>query len=59
MKLTEDLIRECFGPDDAIDPRFPLSGYRIKTRTGGTAIVTERGFKKIVGGTDLDRKSVV
>ena len=44
MKLSRDLIRQCC-PNVDIDSRFPFSGYKIKTRTGSSAILTQAEFK--------------
>ena len=53
MKLSRDLIRQCCGPDVDIESRFPFSGYKITTSTGGSAIVTQDEFKDIKGGNDI------
>lgn len=53
MKLTEDLIRECFGPTTKISSRFPFAGYKIKTPAGGTMIVTDLEFRNVRGGAHL------
>lgn len=52
MKLTTELIRNCFGPDVRITSRL-RGGYKVRTGTGGTAIVTRSRCKDITGGTDL------
>ena len=53
MKLTKDLIRQCCGPDVDIDSCFPFSGYRIKTRTGGSVVFTQDKFEDVKGGADI------
>jgi type IV secretory pathway TraG/TraD family ATPase VirD4 len=53
VKLTKDLIRQCCGPDVDIDWRFPFTGFKIKTRTGGSAVVTQSEFSEIKGGADI------
>src|SRR5689334_17553980 len=52
MKLTQELIREYF-PTAKIASRFPLTGFEIKTRTGGRVIVTSQKFENIKGGADI------
>jgi type IV secretory pathway TraG/TraD family ATPase VirD4 len=53
LKLTRELIRECFGRATRISSRFPCQGYDIKTETGSTAIVTAHEVSEMRGGSDL------
>jgi type IV secretory pathway TraG/TraD family ATPase VirD4 len=52
-RLNKKLIRSCFPTIDGIERRWMFGGYKIRTKTGGTAILTSSGFMDIKGGNDL------
>jgi len=52
VRLSKHVVRECFGKKASITSLL-FGGYKVKTRSGGSVIVTATEFKKLNGGNDI------